>query len=265
MFNLIKADHYRMFKMQAVRLCMLVSIISALIMGVVLHGVYKGTITLDTSSAFALVSDTMLIMVLGAILVGVLVCGSFDTKNIHDEIACGNGRLTIVISKMITISFFVILLTLPYTFMTVIGFASKVGFGVYVGVPSSYFNILSNVPGVPVNKEYILKAIVLSMIITLTYIAKMSICIPIAFKVRKSIPVIIVGFVSTFFFDIIAALTKGKEGVAGFVHYLPFTLVYELTLDCSVNLMVKSVICSILFMSAMLLDTYFSFRKSEIK
>lgn len=265
MINMIKADIYRMSKLHVVKLCMLVSVISALVMGFVLRGVYKETISLDTSSAFALVSDTMIIMVLGAIITGTLVCGSFDSKNIHDEIACGNGRLSIIISKMLSLTLFVILLTLPYALIAVIGFASKAGFGVYVGVPSSFFNILSNVQGVPVNNDNILKSIVLSIIIVFTYVAKMSICIPIAFKVRKAIPVIAIGFLSTFFFDILSALTKNQGGMSSLLNYLPFTLVYKLTLDCSTQVMVTSVICSALFIAAMLLDTYFSFRKSEIK
>ncbi len=264
MLNMIKADIYRMSKISSVKLCILASAVSALVMGFVLHGVYKGTVSLDASSAFALVSDTMIVMALGAVITGVLVCGSFETKNIHDEIACGNGRLVIVFAKMLSVSCLVILLTLPYTLIAVIGFASQAGFGIYLGVPSAYFNILSNTPDVPVNDEYILKSIVLSIIITLTYIAKISICIPIAFKARKAIPVIVLGFLSTFFFDIISALTKG-QGIGSVVKYLPFSLVSKLTLDCSIEIMVQCVISSVLFIVVMFLDTYLSFRKSEIK
>jgi hypothetical protein len=264
MYNMIKADIYKMFKMKSVLICILASIICAVGIAIMLHGVFQGTITLDASSAFALLSDTMIVMVLGSVLTGMLICGSFESKNIHDEIACGNGRFAIIVTKTISVFLFIILLTLPYVLLSTIGFASSIGFGRYMGIPSAFFNILSNVPGVEVSSSSIQKSIILGLLITLTYLAKISLCIPIAFKTRKSIAVILIGFVATFAFDILIALTKNVHGMEIF-KYLPYHLGYQLTLDCSVNVMVQSAISSIVFIAWMLSITYQIFRKAEIK
>jgi ABC-2 type transport system permease protein len=206
----------------------------------------------------------MIVMVLGSVIIGILICGNFETKNIHDEIACGNGRLAIILTKTVSISLFLLLLLLPYVLMSTIGFASGIGFGQYAGVPSAFFNILSNVQGVEVTSSYVLKSVVLSVLITLTYLAKISICIPVAFKARKSIVVIMTGFVTTFAFDILSTLTKGIDGF-NFLKFFPYSIVYKLTLDCSVKVMVQSAISSILFISFMLVITNLVFRKAEIK
>lgn len=265
MFNMIKADIYKLSKMQAVKICILTSIVCSLGIAYMLHGVYNGTYSLDASSAFALVSDTMIISILGAVLTGALICGDFESKNIHDEIACGNGRFAIVITKTVSISLLIILLVLPYVLMSTIGFATNIGFAIYTGVPSAFLNILSNATGVEITNEYVLKSVVLSLLITLTYIAKISICIPLAFMARKSIVVIMTGFVSTFLFDIISALLKDVAGISNFIKFLPYTMIYDLNLNCSVEVMVKSFISSVLFITVMLGITYAQFRKAEIK
>jgi ABC-2 type transport system permease protein len=265
MFNLIKADIYKLSKMNVVRISILASTVCALVVAFMLHGVYQGTYSLEASSAFALVSDTMIITILGSILIGTLICGSFESKNIHDEIACGYGRIAIVITKAISITLLVILLSLPYVLISVIGFASQVGFGVYVGIPSAFFNILSNVSGVEITGANIFKSIILGILITLSYIAKLSICIPVAFKSTKSIVVILTGFVTTFVFDIISALTKDIDGISSFIKYLPYSMTYNLTLDCSTKVMVQSMFSSILFTLFMLWITYKIFKKAEIK
>lgn len=265
MFNLIKADIFKLFKVQIVKISFLVSVVCSIMIAIVLHGVYKGTYTLETSSAFALVSDTMIVAMLGAILIGTLICGDFESKNIHDEIACGNGRFSIIMAKTITISLLMILLVLPYAIVAIVGFASNIGFGVYTGVPSAFFNILANAQGVELSSQSILKSIVLTLFITLSYIAKVSICIPLAFKARRSLIVIIAGFISTFIFDIISAVAKGVKGINEVVQLLPFTNIFKLTLDCTVDVMLKSMIYNFLFIAAMIGITYVMFRKAEIK
>lgn len=265
MYNMIKADIYKLSKMNSVKICILISALSACAVAYILHGVYQGTFSLDASNAFALVSDTMIVIILGAVLIATLICGDFESKNIHDEIACGNGRFAIVITKTITISLLVIMLVSPYILMTVIGFASQLGFGIYVGVPSAYFNILSNVTGVAISNEAVLKSVILCLLIALSYIAKISICIPLAFKARKPIIVIMAGFVSTFFFDIISALVKNIQGISKLIKFLPYQMIFDLTLDCSIAVMFKSIVSSLLFLLAMIGITYAMFRKAEIK
>lgn len=265
MFNMIKADIYKLSKIKPVKICILASALCALGVAYMLHGVYKGTYSLEAGSAFALVSDTMIVIILGSILAGTLICGGFESKNIHDEIACGNGRFAIIMTKTAAISLLMILLVLPYVLISIIGFASNIGFGVYTGVPSAFFNILSNVAGVEITNGYVIKSIVLGMLIMLTYIAKISICIPVAFKARKSIVVIMTGFVTTFIFDILGVLVKDVDGISDVMEVLPYTMIYRLTLDCSTEVMVKSLISSIVFIGAMLGITYSLFRRAEIK
>lgn len=265
MFNMIKADIYKLSKMNVVRISILASTLCAFIVAFMLHGVYQGTYSLESSSAFALVSDTMIITILGSIIIGVLICGSFESKNIHDEIACGNGRIAIVITKAVSIALIVVLLNLPYVLVSVIGYASDLGFGIYLGIPSAYFNILSNVSGVESTPANVFKAVILGILITLTYIAKLSICIPVAFKTTKSLAVIITGFVTTFAFDILSAITKDIDGINKIFQYLPYSMTYKLTLDCSIKVMVQSVLSSILFLLFMLWITYKLFKKAEIK
>lgn len=265
MFNMIKADAYKLSKNPTVKISILVSCLCALVVAYILHGVYEGVYSLNASSAFALVSDTMILPILGSVLIGILICGSFESKNIHDEILSGNGRFAIIITKTLSVSLIIILLTLPYVIITITGVLAQIGFGIYLGVPSAFFNILSNIKSVGLNDESLLKSIILSMLITFSYIAKLSICIPVAFKTRKTIAVILAGFVTTIVFDIISELTRDMEGINNFVEYLPYRMTYKLTLDCSSEIMLQSAVSSILFIGIMLAITGRIFRKAEIK
>lgn len=265
MINLIKADLYKLSKALSVKICFLLCCLSAVGIAYILHGVSTGDFDVSVSTSASLLVDVMLVSLLGGVLTGSLICGDFETKNIHDEIASGNGRLAIIIAKTITFSLMIFLLTLPYAIVAVVGFSINVGFAPLVGIPSSFFGILSNASGVAISGETISKSIVISILIIFMYIARLSICIPVAFQTKKSIAVIVVGFLSSFVFDLIIVLATNIKVLDDLVGCLPYSIIYDLSLDSSIGTIVKAMICGAIFIGIMIMITHSIFRKAEIK
>ncbi|BCN28909.1 hypothetical protein [Anaeromicropila herbilytica] len=265
MINLIRADLYKLSKMLIVKISVLLCFASAIGMAIILRGVHTGTFDTTTSTNASLLVDIMLVSLLGAIITGSFISDDFESKNVHSEIACGRGRFAIVISKTITYAIIIILITLPYALVAIIGYASGTAFAPLVGIPSPFFAVLSGATDLAPNGANIAKSILICVMIIYLYIARLSICLPIAFKVRKNIPVIVVGFLTAFVFDIILALSANIKGLSDFVNNLPYAFTLKMTLDASSTTILKAFLCSTAFIIVMVNSSYNLFRKDEIK
>lgn len=265
MINLLKADFYQIIKSKSMWVYMFVSLLGAVSVAVVLRLIQTGALSTEAGTTVSMFVDTMLVSLLGAIVIGHVICRDFETKNIHDQIISGNGRTAILYVKVISSAFVVFLVTLPYALVAIIGFASGIEFAPLVGIPSQFFEFLSNAGGYAPTAENILRVALLSLLLIVMYVARLSICIPIAFKTKRPIIVTMVGFMSAFVFDVISALTAKVDGLAEFFNRLPYAMTLELNMDASIETMITAILSALVFTSIMASIAGHIFRKAEIK
>lgn len=265
MFNMIKADMYQLRKNFAVKMYFLISFASAILVAAALRMIELGKISNTVAPSISMLVDTMLIPLIGAIITGVVICRDFETKNIHDEINCGNGRFAILMSKVITCSVMSLIVTLPYAIVCAGGFISGIKVAPLNGIPSSFFNVLINSNGLETTLDNIGKAILVCALVMFMYVSKLSICIPIAFASRKNVIVIIAGFISAFLFDILAAGTEKIKGLHDFFNRLPYAQTLNVTMNADTKTLLIAFASGVAFLAVMVSITNGMFKKSEIK
>lgn len=265
MINLIRAEVYKLSKSMSIRVCFLLSCISATALTYISHCIAVGSMSSDVSSSASGLTEIVVVSILGSLLAGILVCGDFETKTIHDAVACGNGRLSIVISKAILYLLIVVLLLLPYMIATIAGVCSGAKFTAPF-IPSVFVGILSDDAGVSVSSGIIGKIIVVSLVTMLVHAARLSICIPFAFKIRKPAAILAIGFAFDALIDLVVGLLKDVPVISDIFSVTPYNKEYLLlTVHMEAGTLLKAVISSIAFIIVMTAVTYAVFRRAEIK
>ena len=260
MFNLLRVDFYKLRKSIMFKVCFLISLVCAIALAIVAHEAASGRMKISVSSASGL-SDIFIFSILMPFAIGMLVCGDFDNKDIHDEISLGRG--TIVISKSIVAFVTALLLTLPYALVGLICFASKGEFSQMFAY-STYLSIMCNSLGVGVSAATVGKAIVKMIVMGLIYASAFSIGIPIAFKVRKPILAIIIGEVIAFSNAFVVELLHSIPGIGKVIELTPYYYT-NMPADITNGNLVKYSIYSIVFFALMIGSSYLIFRKADIK
>ncbi len=265
MLNLISAEFFKLKKSTGFKLCLLITCICAWSLISVSHGIGTGDLSTDISGSASGLTEIMVISLLGSLLAGILVCSDFESKTIHDAIAGGNGRISVVISKVFVYLLLICLLFLPYAFATLIGLYTYATFSSSFAI-SVFINILADMSGQSITFSMAGNILLLSLVTGIVYAARLSICIPVAFKVRKPIVVMAFGFAAGFIIDLIAGAAEGIPLLSDLLTVTPFYRDYlMISMDSSDGIMLKAAIVSLLFLSIMTGITYLLFKKAEIK
>ena len=265
MNNLLKADFYKLGKNTTLKICFIISCICILLLAFILHGVAAGTIGSEVSGASSLLVDAMMSSLLASLVIGNLVCGDFESKTIHDEIACGEGRWSVVLTKTITCMIIIGLIILPYAVTALVCYFGKIDIAPMAGIPSVFINIMCNSAAVELSGSAVVKSIVICLVAIVAYMARLSLCIPLAFKVKMPVFVMAFGIISSFGFDMIIQAVKDVDVVSTIMNNTPFALIYDLTMDAGAGTIVKVLVLSIIFIVLVTMLTYALFRKSDIK
>lgn len=260
MFNLLRVDFFKLRRSIMFKVSLFISLVCAIALAIVAHEVATGTLEVSVSSASGL-SDIFIFSILMPFIIGMLVCGDFENKDIHDEISLGRG--TIVISKSIIAFVTALLLTLPYALIGLICFVSKGEFSQMFAY-STYLSIMCNSLGVDVTGAAVGKAVVRMIVMGLIYASSFSIGIPIAFKVRKPILAIIIGEVVAFCSAFLVELLHSIPGIGKLIELTPYYYT-NLPADVTNGNLVKYSIYSIVFFALMMGSSYLIFRKADIK
>ena len=260
MLNLIRAEQFKLRRSTAFKVCLLATTLCAALLFGMSHAVAAGKFTLDPNAASGL-SDIFLLSVIGPLMAGIIICNDFDSKNIHTAVAC--GRVQIVCSKSIIFVLSVAVMVLPYAIFALIGFASNGGFAKIL-LFSTYDSIMANDMNQVVNATTIGKSTIVLLLSIVLYAARLSFCIPIAFKVRKSVVVAIIGVVFGFLIDFIVSTLSKIEVLKTLLGFTPFRYT-SLSIDMSTGELMKVFLSSVVFTILMIGVTYKIFRRSEIK
>ena len=102
MFNLIKADLYKMRKTKSIKILFLLCCISATLMSVISYQLTNGNLSHDIIGIGSFFTDFQMISLVSVIFISLFICNDFDNKTIHDSISTGYSRSSIIICKTIT-------------------------------------------------------------------------------------------------------------------------------------------------------------------
>ncbi len=265
MINLIHAEFYKLYKSISIKLCFLIAGISAAAFTVISHALAAGSISKNVIGSASGLSELVIIALLGSLLSGILVCNDFETKTIHDAVACGKGRRSIVISKMLIYICIMLVLLMPYGVSSIVGFCTGAQF-VKPFVGSAFLRMLYDGNNYSLTTGNICKMVSVSLTLVLVHAARLSICIPVAFKTRKPVAVTAIGFAYSILIDLILGLLKDTPVLGKLISISPYNREFILmSFDTKAEVMGKAVISSTVFLVLMTILTYYSFRRAEIK
>ena len=265
MLNLIFAEFYKLKRSKGIKLCFGFTVICSISMAIISHNVAIGKLNLSISGSASGLSEVVIMSLIGSIMTGILVCNDFETKTIHDEIIGGNGRKSIVYSKAIVFSICIALLLLPYIVVTFIGCSSDLEFSKLAG-SSGFMNIIVENKSLDFSAFNVGRILLISITLIIVYIGRISLFIPIAFKSRKPMIVMSVGFGLSTLVDIFIGLLGDISGVSKIILLTPYSREYLLiSMETEFTMILKAMVVNIIFTIIMIYITYKIFRKSEIK
>lgn len=265
MYNLVRADLFKIRKSIAIKILFAITAVSATAMAVLAYLIPKGKIDASMAGIGFMFSDADIISILGAVLAGIFICGDFENKTIHNSIACGNSRGAVIISKTVTFFCAAAFILLPYAIVTGIALAtgSKFGMG---SVAVGFLKLLCTEAGKAFTASEILKLLAVMLTLIIVYLGRLSICIPLALVSKKPILVVAVFYGITILVPNLSAVIAKYSALDHILACTPFGNDYGfLTLSSGTgdifNAIAVSLICTVV-MGAL---TYLAFRKSEIK
>ncbi|MDA3846165.1 MAG: ABC transporter permease [Vallitaleaceae bacterium] len=264
MYNLIRADLFKLRKSLALRIILGITTFSAIIMLVMAYLIPQGKIDPSMFGIGFMFSDINMVSILGAVLAGVFISGDFDNKMIHDAIASGHSRLTVIISKTIVFFTAILIILLPYIIVTVIALISGNDYDMgTIGV--ALLHMMTEDTSVLFSASEIGKLVIIIITLLVVYMAQLSICVPVSFVFKNPILVVAGYYVFTILVAQIAGLSSDTiiYKVAAFT---PYGGHYAfLTLDTEIGRLIKAVCASLGFIILMIFITYRAFRRAEVK
>lgn len=258
---LFEATVYRMRKSTGVKIAIGLLFAAAILYYVLAATIAAGKLDVASAGSVTGLGDSMMIWLFGSLVTGILVGSDFENKTIHGAIKF--GRKKIIANYMLTFAVAVLIMALPYTLGSIICIFSKVNMQGAEGTAISIFmsNILEYTKNVSIGKlllSYIAYAI--------AYIGQLSICIPVAIKLKKTVAVTAFGF----FFGMITALLAtlaSKVKLLDHIYQLtPYHYgIAQLGINAKISDMFMGIVVSLIFAGIMGLMSWCILRKADIK
>ena len=265
MFNLIWADLFKLRKSMAIKILFGITTVSAVTMTVISYLIQQGKLNGSMTGIGFLFADMNMMSILGAVMAGVSICGDFDNKTIHDAIANGCSRGVVIVSKAIVFFCAIVVLLSPYVLITSVALGTGAKFSIG-SVAIGFLNLLTSEAGAAFSAAEILKLLAVIMTLILVYVAQLSVCVPIAFVLKKPVFVVAIYYGLT----ILCAQFLGLKGSSPVFDSIfactPFGGNYSfINLHTGTGDIFKAIFVCFMFIIIMLAVTYFTFRKSEVK
>jgi ABC-2 type transport system permease protein len=261
MLNLIQADLYKLYKSMAIKILFGITTVSALLMTMIAYQVAQGNMDKNMTGIGFMLSDVNMMSILGAVVAGILICGDFDSKGIQDAISSGSSRASIIVSKTIVFSISILFILLPYIIATIVALCtgSKFSMGSNgVGL----LNLMTS--GSSVSNAG--KLIVVVLALAIVYGAQLSICVPLAFTLKKPVFVVAIFYGITILCAQLIGLKGSSKVFDNIFACTPYGGKYSfITLSTDSGDIIKAITVSLIFTILMAVITYCAFRRTEIK
>lgn len=265
MYNLILADLFKLRKSMAIKILFTITTLSAVAMTVIAYQIPKGNLDASMTGIGFMFSDVNMMSILGAVIAGIFICGDFDNKTIHDAIANGCTRGAVIGSKAIVFCCALTFILLPYVIVTGIALSTSEQFSMG-STAVGFLNVITSEAGTTISASEIWKLFAVMMSMIIVYLAQLSICIPIAFVLKKPVLVVAIYYGFSIFCGQLGRLKDSSPAFDRIFSCTPFGGNYAfLTLHTGVGDIFKAITVSLVFMIAIFAITYFAFRRSEIK
>lgn len=265
MLNLIRADLFKMRKSMAIKILFGITSVSAVVMAVMAYLIPQGKINDSYTGIGFLLSDINMISILGAVMAGVFICGDFENKTIHDAVANGFGRGSVIVSKAITFFCGIVFILFPYVIVT--GIALSTGATFSMGsMAVGLLNVLTSEAGTAFSAAQVWKLLAVMLTLMIVYAAQLSICVPLALVLKKPVLVLALYYGLTILCAQLVGLRGSSSAFDHIFAWTPYGGNYTfISLDTGAGDFFKAILVSLLFIAFMLVITYFAFRKSELK
>lgn len=266
MINVIQSDLYKLRRSRPIKILFLLMWIAAGVVAAISYLMAKGTVGYELSGPISGLTDIMMVAIVGPFLAGVYICGDFDNKMIHDAVSsCGLSRGAVVLAKSVVYYALVILMLVPYAVVTVIASATGAEFS-QPFANSVFLGILADNSGLDLSAGLFGKMLAIMLVMMIAYAAEMSICVLLAFLLRRSSLVIFIGFGAILVLQILGGIGTKLGIVQNILSYTPFSVgSANLTMETETMAVLKALGISLIFVSWLMSITNGLFRKSEIK
>ncbi|PJI07559.1 MULTISPECIES: ABC transporter permease subunit [Clostridium] len=265
MYNLIKADLFKLRKSKAIKIIFAITVISALTMTIMAYLIQKGKLNTGTTGIGFLFSDANMMGILGAVLAGVFICGDFDNRTIHEAIVNGNSRCQVVISKAIVFFISCLVILLPYFIAT--GIAIETGYKFNMGgVSVGFLNLITTEGGKAISLLQGFKILAIMFALVFIYIAQLGLCIPFAIVFKKPVVVVAVYYGITILFSQMSKLEASAKTFKNIIECTPYGSKYVfMALNTGAGDIARAFIVSLICIIIMIAITCYAFRRAEIK
>lgn len=264
MLNLIQADLYKLWKSTAIKVLLGITVLSSVLMTIMAYEIPKGNIDKNMTGVGFMFSDVNVMSILGAVIASILICGDFENKGIPDAIASGCSRSSIIVSKTIAFCCSIAIILLPYAITTVIALCTGSIFSMG-SVSVGLLNVLTSASN-SFSTAHIWKLLAVIFTLIIVYGAQLSLCIPLAFSLKKPVFVVAIYYAFTILSAQLSNLSSSSSVFKNISSCTPYGGNYSLTtLNTSSGDILKAIAVSIIFTFIMLAVTYSIFRKSEVK
>lgn len=265
MVNIILADFFCLRRTKIIHVLFGIVSICALVM-VIVSALFARK-RLDPGIIFGIsgVADAMVMYLIASIVAGIYISGDFDNNAVQDAISCGLGRGKIIVSKALVFFGIILIMLLPYIIVTVISMSIKVKFAEPFAA-SVFLEILFEQSGGTMSAQLLWKALNVMLVMAIVYMGQLSICVLLAFIMRKTVYVMSLGFSILIFLQILMGISQNNKGMSTIFSFTPYYSGFTmLSLNSTTNDLIKSVLVSLAYITIVLLITFLAFRKKEVK
>ena len=258
---LFNATIYRAEKTTGIRAALILTCFAGIVYYVLAWLLSKGELDASSAGSVTAMGDAMIIWLFGSLSVGMLIGNDFENKTVHG--AMGYGIKNIVANYFLVFSVIIFLMLLTYTIGSLACiFSGNDMKGAEGAVISNY---LGNV--LVYGKETSVAKLILSYVAAFfVYVGQLSICIPVAIRIKKPVVVTAFGFIFGMLTALISTLASKVKMLDNIYRLTPYDCGMDKIGICAdVSDMLVAIIVSVVFTALMGLVSYIIFRKSDIK
>ncbi|MDO5618823.1 hypothetical protein [Kocuria sp.] len=261
MINLLRAETLRLRHNPAVRLALILTWVCAFVAA----GVIWLSRQLSSGGSFSsygtgALSEVVVGISLSVLLVSVIVAQDYEHSTAKAvNLVCSAGQIVTV--KAILLVAGVGLILLPYSVVALIGLFP---FGDFLwGSPSPLMGAALNSTIFP-GGDRAARTVVVILATVLNIAAQVSICLPLAFWLRRTWPTLGIGIAAVFLLQVLANSFDRVPYVGALWQMTPFSWNRWLPLPFTETEMVASIAVSVFFMAAMVLFSYAIVRRRDL-
>lgn len=261
MKQLLQATLYRVRKTRGILVAFAIIYIAAILYFVFAKMIACGQFDATQAGSITGLGDAMIIWLFGSLIIGMLIGNDFENKTVHAEIKFGRGK--IIANYMLVFIILVCLMVLPYTIASLICIIGNVDMTGAEGTIISIY--MSNIFEYG-KEESVLKLICSYISYAIVYIGQLSICIPVALKIKKTVVVTAFGFFFGMITALLATLASKVEVLDNIYQLTPYRYgIDKIGVAAGWGSMCIAVLVSACFAAIMGYISWLIFRKSDIK